>query len=313
VNQQAIDFFERLLGPSKKFSHNEHYFFCPKCGHHKKKLAVNFETGHWKCWICENTNQMKGKSLFSLLKKLDGTKEQVNHLKGLIGVNYDLSYVERLKDENKNSSKVTIELPKEFISFKDASNTPDFKNALRYLKKRGISTYDIIKYNIGYCDTGYYNGYIIMPSYDENGNLNYFVTRSFYDSPVKHKNPNFSKDIIFNDIHICWSEDITICEGAFDAYAIRRNAIPILGKYIQPELQKKIYQKRVKRINICLDNDAKKESMAIIEKLLKDGIEVRFADLQEKDPSEIGFAKMTEYVKNALPIDFTDLIKFKLG
>jgi hypothetical protein len=47
------------------------------------------------------------------------------------------------------------------------------------LKSRGITKNDIEKYNIGYCETGRYAKMIIIPSYDENGQLNYFTGRSF--------------------------------------------------------------------------------------------------------------------------------------
>ena len=55
---------------------------------------------------------------------------------------------------------------------------------------------------------------------------------------------------------INWSQPIILCEGAFDAIAIKRNAIPLFGKIIQPVLQRKIIEKRVRDIYICLDADA---------------------------------------------------------
>ena len=48
---------------------------------------------------------------------------------------------------------------------------------------------------------------IIIPSYNEDGILNYFVSRAFYDSNYKHKNPNVSKDIIGFDMIINWEKD----------------------------------------------------------------------------------------------------------
>ena len=98
---------------------------------------------------------------------------------------------------------------------------------------RGIRPADIVKYNIGYCEGGEYSNRIIIPSYDSEGVLNYFVSRAIYDGPMKYKNPKVSKDVIGFDLFINWKEPIVLCEGVFDAITIRRNAIPLFGKTIQ--------------------------------------------------------------------------------
>ena len=43
---------------------------------------------------------------------------------------------------------------------------------------------DILKHNIGYCDEGKYSNRIIIPSYDSDGQLNFFVGRDFYKSKL---------------------------------------------------------------------------------------------------------------------------------
>ena len=119
---------------------------------------------------------------------------------------------------------------------------------MHYLKKRGISIFDIIRYRIGYAETGPYSGKIIIPSYDSEGQLNYFVSRAFYENDsYKHKNPKVSKDIIGFDMLINWNEPIILCEGAFDAITIKRNAIPLFGKQINPKSSDKNYRRRSKR------------------------------------------------------------------
>ena len=52
---------------------------------------------------------------------------------------------------------------------------------------------------------------------------------------------------------INWNEPITIVEGVFDALSVKRNSIPILGKFIPKKLMENIYDKGVKTINILLD------------------------------------------------------------
>ena len=93
---------------------------------------------------------------------------------------------------------------------------------------------------------------VIIPSYDEKGELNYFSTRAFLmDAFQKFKNPPISRDIIPFDLYINWDLPIILCEGMFDAIAIRRNAIPLLGKNIQTKLMRKIIEKNVKEIYIA--------------------------------------------------------------
>jgi hypothetical protein len=76
------------------------------------------------------------------------------------------------------------------------------------------------------------------------GQLNYFVSRAFYQADwQKHKNPRVSKDIIGFEMMINWNEPVVLCEGAFDAIAIKRNALPLFGKIIQLALKKKINRK----------------------------------------------------------------------
>ena len=176
------------------------------------------------------------------------------------------------------------------------------------------SVFDILKYRIGYCETGRYSGKIIIPSYDCDGQLNYFVSRAFYKSDSqKHKNPDVSKDIIGFDMTINWSQPIVLCEGAFDAIAVKRNAIPLFGKIIQPALQKKIIEKRVKDIYICLDADAIKKALDIAEKFMGEGLNVYLIELQDRDASELGFKKINEIINNTDVLTFERLMQIKLG
>jgi DNA primase len=111
-------------------------------------------------------------------------------------------------------------------------------------------------YNIGFCYNGLYENRIIIPSYDEEKRLNYFVARSYLSkTKLKYKNPEAQKEIIiFNEHLINWDETIYIVEGAFDSIFIP-NAIPMLGKFMSDHLFKKLYD-NAKKIVIVLDPDA---------------------------------------------------------
>ncbi|NQX84287.1 MAG: hypothetical protein HRS57_03760, partial [Mycoplasmataceae bacterium] len=135
----------------------------------------------------------------------------------------------------------------EFRALWNGGNNFIKKHALDYLQKRNVTEQDILKYNIGYCDSGMYSNRIIIPSYDVDGKLNFFVGRDFYNSKMKYRNSPTTKDIIGFDLFINWDEPIVLCEGVFDAIAIKRNAIPLFGKTILSILMKKIYDNKVIR------------------------------------------------------------------
>ena len=182
----------------------------------------------------------------------------------------------------------------------------------KYLYERGLTDNDFIKYDIGYCTSGEYGGRIIIPSYSSSNQLNFFVARTYDGNYYKYKNPEASKDIIFFENLINWNQPIIICEGVFDAIAIRRNAIPILGKSISKQLLKKIIQSNVDSIYIALDQDAIKKALEYCEQFLSIGKKVYFIDLKEKDPSDMGFLAFTQHVQQAQELDLTSLMRFKL-
>ena len=182
------------------------------------------------------------------------------------------------------------------------------------MRNRGVTTSDILKYQIGYCEIGSYKGMVIIPSYDENGRLNFFVGRSFYsDSVMKHKNPIASKNIIPLELFVSWDFPIILCEGMFDAIAIKRNAIPLLGKSISNKLMQKIIQKTSKKIYIALDEDALSAVLKHAETFLGLGKKVYLVKLSDKDPAAVGFDGMRKLIESATSLDETELMKLRLS
>ena len=280
---------------------------CPSCNHHKPKLEVNFtenKQGHnpWHCWVCSK----KGKSISLLLRIAGATQDKINEAKSL-SKNVDDNYIPTIVN--------SITLPNEFISLNNVDNSDIMaRHALAYLKNRHVSKHDILKYNMGYCKTGLYKNMVIMPTYDADVRLNYFTARSFEKDPyIKYRNPQSSRDVIPNEHLINWNIPIILCEGPFDAIAIKRNAIPLLGKNIQNNLMKKIVTSLVDKIYIALDRDAIKQALRFCEKLLAEGKEVYLVDMQDKDPSEMGFENFTRLIQKTVPLTYYDLMEQKLS
>ena len=207
-----------------------------------------------------------------------------------------------------------LELPKEFKLLNNIHPSDiTARHAAAYLKSRGITEDDILKYGIGYCEKGRYANMVIIPSYDAKGNLNYFTSRGFEEfSRSKYKNPNVSRNIVPFEFFINWNVPIILCEGMFDAIAIKRNAIPLLGKTIQKSLMKRIINSSVEKIYIALDKDAIKQALNFCETLMNEGKEVYLVNLEDKDPSEMGFEKFTNLIQNNLPLTFSNLLEKKL-
>ena len=277
TNLKLLQLLESILGKGKSTSGDNIAFFSPFVSHYKPKLEINIKTtsAGENHWHCWISDK-KGRSIASLFKQLN--------------------------------------LPKEYIPLWNKKNTPDYRNAIHYLTQRDVSIFDILKYRIGYCEAGEYSGKIIIPSYDADGQLNYFVSRAFYRADkFKHKNPKISKDIIGFDLTINWAEPIVLCEGAFDAIAVKRNAIPLFGKIIQPALQKKIIEKRVRDIYICLDADALRNALQFAERFMSEGLNVYFIELQAEDASELGFNKITEIIQNTTVLTFEHVMELRMG
>ena len=308
-NLKLLQLLESVLGKGKQTSGDNIAFFSPFTSHYKPKLEININTNSdgqnpWHCWISDK----KGRSIHSLFKQLKLSKDKFEKLNKII---------ERSKYRNTASIKETeevIQLPDEYKPLWLKQNTPDYRNAMHYLKTRGITLFDIIRYRIGYAESGAYSGKIIIPSYDSTGQLNYFVSRAFYkNDPYKHKNPKISKDIIGFEMLINWNEPIILCEGAFDAITIKRNAIPLFGKIINPTLQIKIIEEHVKDIYICLDQDAFKNAMDIAKTFMAEGLNVYFIKLETEDPNELGYKKITEKIQDTYKFSFEEMMTLEIN
>jgi DNA primase len=304
VNELLVNLVNSVLGAGKRTARGNQAYTCPFCHHHKPKLEINFtenKQGHnpWHCWVCNK----QGKTLRSLFKQVKASAEQFSELKKLVKTGAEVQEV---------VVETSLDLPKELKSLVD-NNDIIARHAKTYLKSRNISIDDIIKYNIGYCDSGRYANMVIIPSYDANGNLNYFTGRSFEKDPyVKYRNPEVSRDIIPFELFINWDSPLVLCEGPFDAIAIKRNAIPLLGKNIQQSLMKKIISSTVEKIYLALDTDAMKQALKFAEYFMNQGKEVYLVDLEGKDPSDMGFAHFTKLIQNTFPLSQYDLMERKL-
>ena len=303
--QKVVNILDDVLGPGTSMKNDEQAHYCPFCHHHKKKLQINLQTQQWHCWVCD----AKGKRIQRLLKRLHVDSHKLKKIYEIYGDDYVVY------SNNTEEEKVELRLPSEFQSLliEPKGINPLFGKVKEYARKRGISEGDIKRYNIGYCDSGHYANRIIIPSYDNNNRLNYFIARSVFDEEkFKYKNPPVSKNVIMFENQINWNEPITLVEGVFDAMAVKRNAIPLLGKFVPKTLNDTIYKKEVKSINILLDEDAQEQALRYTVQYQNQGITTKNIKPTDKDASDMGFSEVNTKLKESEQTQFVDIISQKL-
>jgi DNA primase len=302
---------ESVLGTPLR-SGREFQFFCRACNHHKRKFSVNYEKDCWKCWICDDA----GFDLSRLIKRW-GTyqdKKQWAEIDSTVDLSqFKEEFFSALYATTIEEEKQTISLPKEFKTLATRNLLFESSPARAYLKERGISFKDIVRWRIGYATKGEYRGRILIPSFNRDGNVNFFVGRSFTGDWMKYKNPDLSKDIIYNDLFIDWVNDIVIVEGVFDAIRID-NAVPILGSTLNEKSKLFASLARHKpRIYVALDPDAEKKSIKLIIKLLEYGLDVyKINTFGYEDVAEMPLKFFKKRKNEALKMDLQTLLLYKI-
>lgn len=299
---------ENVLGKGKKKSKSNYAFLCPVCNHKKYKLEVRLQADEqgnnpWSCWVC-GVEGTRGKTIHTLLRKVRATPSQIQ---------------ETLKYTKKGNytyyrEETSVELPDGYIPLYKASKTSITVNRyLRYLTKRGVTDLDIKKYTVGYTTKGTYADRIIFPSYNQDGRLNFFIAKSIDKKSNTYSNPDIDKNIIFYESLINWKQPITLCEGVFDAIAIKRNVVPLLGKALRPLLLQRLIEEETPRVYISVDTDALEAGIRHSEVLTKLGIENYIVELNKEDPSEEGFENMTHLIRTSQEMNFEKILKLKLN
>ena len=267
---------------------------CPFCNHHKPKLAVNIgftdkdRFGKWHCWVCEK----RGHSIDLLFRRLHKTKSGLYQAyREFVNENINSARIQSLE------SSIIIErdeivYPENFKPLSAVFYKKTIPDTLRpmmsYLRKRGVSREKIVMYNLGYSTEYKYHSRIIAPSYDLDGELNYFLARATYDAEIKYLNPFADKDvIIFNELFVNWNEPVSLVEGFFDSINVP-NSIPLLGKTINNQLLYALVTRKVPFVHIVLDKGEVKSATELADRLQLLDIPFGIVDISPyKDPGDM--------------------------
>jgi hypothetical protein len=247
----------------------------PKCSSlankTKLKLVIKLDDEKYHCWVCD----IRGVGVARLFKKyvpthFDESKKYFNN--------------KRIKSDIVEVVDETVKLPNGFKLLATSVNAkdPDTKAVVRYLYSRGLTESDLWRYKFGTCTSGAHRRRVIFPSFDSDGALNYWSSRTIdNDKLPKYKNVKAKRnEIIFNDLNIEWNKPLVLVEGPFDLVKCAVNSTCLLGSVLDEKfaLFHKIVINKTPVI-LALDADANDKSHKIANKLYEFGIDVNVMPL----------------------------------
>ena len=305
---EKVSILRRTLGDFRK-SGGERLFHCPECKHHKNKLSVNIDKDKFQCWHCNYS----GKSVYRLIRRFGTFSDKQRWAE--LSPDFDVTNFDDLFGDEAEEREQVIDLPNDYI-FLGRSDLPmSSLPARHYLAKRGITMDEILFWKIGYCPWGEFKDRIIVPSFNKDGDPNFFIARTYKGSWAKYRNPDASKDIIFNELFLDFSQEIILVEGVFDAIIAGENAVPILGSTLREE--SKLFQSIVHNdtaVYFALDPDADSKAYKIMRKLLQYDVDVYKVDISGfDDVGEMTRGQFQERRQNATWVDPDNLLAMQVA
>lgn len=285
--KQLQDILSSFLGSPKNdiTDDGQLQYNCPRCidekgpsEYGKFNLEVNVLKGVFMCWSCCTVDDDMRGSVRKLILKYAG-KETLKRYEEIINDirTNSLYNLPDFKSLFGTSEQVYLHLP---LTYKKVDLKNSRKQVRDYMIKRHITQDIIDKFRIGYTnweeDRPIDRNRIIVPSYGEDGTLNYWVGRDFTEKKGRQKYKNCEgvkrTEIVFQESHIQWDSDIVIVEGALDCI-YGNNTIALLGKTLKPEDEtyQKLFEKANANIIICLDSDTRIEETKRLYKALNRG------------------------------------------
>jgi hypothetical protein len=272
---------------------------------------VHLEKNLYHCWLCDK----KGTNVTSIVRKYKPSlvPESIKLFKSNKSKKQDFDLFDIVNQLNYSSidnldiEKDIVDLPKDFQLLANNFNSvnPDIRDCFKYLIERGINKHKMWFLKVGVSNSYDFNRSIILPSFDENGKLNYYTARKIDASSsdaFKYKNASVKKkNIIFNELNIDWNIPLTIVEGPLDLLKTNDNATCLLGSSLTQDmlLFEKIVQNKTE-INLALDKDVYSKTMFISSMLSEYDVKVNIVDTRSaEDVGDMTISEFEEHLKNA--------------
>ena len=269
----------------------------------KKKLTLRVDNEFYHCWVCG----MRGKGLARFFYKYKPAfSAEANSL-------FEKKVAEVVEEQH------TVQLPEGFALLANLPRRvdPDLRACRDYLFTRGLTHQDLWYFKIGATAKGRYRRRVIIPSFNSGGILNYFTARAI-DSDMyrKYLNPRVKRsDIIFNELNIDWSRELTLVEGPFDLIKANENSTCLLGSSLNNhhELFKLIVKNKTPVV-LALDPDAVKKTHEIASVLARFDIDVKILKFNNfSDVGEMPKGLLTKLLPEAIEWNEMDRLRSLIG
>ena len=281
---------------------------CPYCGKAgKSKMCIIIDSGVYHCWVCES----KGRGLAKLITRVRPGKVK----------EYIQKYApsERLKSkEEVAKEEPDIDLPEDFKLVAQGNKAdPDWREIVRYAKTRGFTKKTLWEFRVGYSRSFEWRRRLILPSFDEEGALNYLTGRSIDpENTFRYKNLSRSRNsVIFNEMDVDWKKPLFLSEGPLDLIKVNMNKTCLLGSTLSPDSL--LFEKIVSNctpVIMILDDDAKKKAVKIADSLVQYDIQLKINFCsQEADLNELSEKRIKMLIDSSREYDYSFKLKLKLG
>lgn len=277
---------------------------CPICNDsrsEKKKLSIRLTDDINHCWVCG----WSARSLLPLLRKFAPEKiEEYKLVNPFLGT--------KILVENFH---IPLSLPSDFKLLAITNGDPYANNMKDYLYSRGIGIREMWRWKIGFSRNEHWVNRVIIPSYDRNGDINFYTGRTIIDQPFrKYENCDVKRsEIVFDEMNIDWKKELVLVEGPFDLIKCNMNATCLLGSSISEDslLHEKILLHNTPVV-IMMDNDMYDKAIFLAQRFISYGITVKCVFLEEKDPGQMSIEEVEKCVKKSSILNNYDLMKIKL-
>jgi hypothetical protein len=329
---QAVEFIEKCFGQSTLSNGGLNAsVVCPKCAElkddlQKRKLVIRTTDFLTHCWVCG----YRSSNLTNLLTEYHPFFLDEYHDRFKVKQEYKqcgLSIKDMFDGHTQSEPERQVQLPTGFIMIASNLNRKikHVDDAWRYLRTRGVTESELWYWKFGVTDYKPPKGEqnfrfrVITPSFDQDGDLNFFSARAYWDklSGQKYINPNLPREnVVFNEINIDWSEELVITEGVYDLIKCSTNATCLLGSTLDASYR--LFQQIVFHgtpVLLALDNDAKHKTYKLAKLFLEYGITVRILDVPTAY-NDVGQMTKQEFLvcaENARTFTNQDFFKWKLS
>jgi hypothetical protein len=201
---------------------------------------------------------------------------------------YDIDVVNKVLDQIAYLDDIRpvmqkeVPLPREYKSL--------YGMQIEYTMARRLTQDTINRQKLGYCDTGPYAGFLIIPDVDPAGRIVYWMGRNMFGKKPKTKNPPKelcnvgSGERLFNYYRATQYPSVVLTEGWADALRVGDDAVATYGVGIKGKQLALLIMGGFRTVTVMWDADVSTDTFIDTGRQLESMFEVKIARLPEADP-----------------------------